>query len=137
MLKGKLQGKYSKNFSKEEVETSRQSWVDSVKNDKTESNPTEYYINDISKWFIAKYPTYASYAVEIEAEYEDSMTPPSPTGILLDRIRHTTYRRLYERHGIAPYPHMYKQIASSVFLRIMEKWEKLDHGIHLILNLWK
>lgn len=137
MLKGKFVGKFAKNFSKEEVDNSRQSWVDSVKNDKTESSPTEYWINDIYTSFVKKYPSYNVYMADFDIKYEDMITPPSPNGMLLDEVRHTTYRRLYERHGIAPHAHLYKQVASSVFLRLMEKWDKLDTGIHLILNLWK
>lgn len=137
MLKGKLPGKFVKNFSNEEVETSRQSWVDSVKNDKTESSPTEFWIENVYKTYIDTYPTYTAYMAEFDMKHENDLNPQSPTGQLLDQVRHTTYRRLYQRHGIAPHAQFYKQVASSVFLRIMEKWDMLDHGIHKILNIWK
>jgi len=134
VLKGQLREKFAKNFSKEELENSRQSWVDSDKNDKTEKSPMEFHINEILKRF-DKFKTYLAYDSHCDETHDDSRC--SSSIILLEDIRHTTYRYLYERQGIAPQAQYYKQVASSVYLRKMESWGKLDHAIHQILNLWK
>lgn len=136
MLKGKFTPKFAKNISQEEVETSRQSWVEKVNSDETEVNPTEHFIREVVAMY-DRFPTYQAYLVEHELKYEDMLNPPSPSTMLLDDIRHGSYSMLYRHKHMAPHAQFYKQIASTAFLRVMEKWGRLDEGIHKILNLWK
>lgn len=137
MLKGKTYVNYSKNFSKEEVEKSRLAWVDSVKNDKTEDSSSEFYVKQIVKIF-DEYKTYSSYESYIESKYDNLGIPStvSPTGMLMDNIRTQSYLLLYRRNQMAPQPMMYKQVASSAFCRVMEKWNRLSEAVHYMKNLW-
>lgn len=138
MTKGKLRPKFAKNFSNEEVERFRQAWVEPVKADKNgEDSGNEYFINKHTSIILKQYPTFKDWDTFVEEKYESRMiTLPSSETELFDHIRHTVFKELYYRKRMVPHAQQYKQVAGSVFMRVMEEWGKLDDAAFSVLKTW-
>lgn len=124
--KGKYTAKFVKNFSEQELEKSRQDWVEPVKADKTGDN-SDYDI------------------VKILKKYDDDMfmvkyardhIEPTAIGTILERVRRDTFRFLYAKKRIVPHPGHYKIIASSVFMRLCERLQRENEAVDALQNLW-
>jgi len=131
MLKGKLAEKYAKNFSSQELDTSRQNWVETVKSDNT-GEGSERIISEIVKKFnIKKEPRFWRDESEIEfgqCKYNLSL--------LWDLVRSTTWKFLWGQKRMSPHASHYKIIASSVFMRICEDANCFDHGMAYVMEKW-
>lgn len=130
-LKGKYTPNFVKNITDQELEESRQAWVESDKADKTGDN-TERIIVDIVKQFkIVNEPKYWRHEDEIEfgqCKYNLSL--------LWDVVRSTTWTYLWKSKRIAPHAAYYKIIACSVFMRICEDAKCDKHALGLIMEKW-
>ena len=131
MSKGELSPVFVKNFSKEEVEKSRQSWVEPVKADKS-GDPSEFYIRKV----IVKYDQFTSLQRFTEHIAVDEGSCTWDFERVLSHVRSTTMKMFYHETRRVPHASQYKIVAGTAFLRICEKWNYLEGGIDALKNLW-
>lgn len=131
MSKGHLRPKMVKIFSEELVERSRQSWVEPVKADKP-GDSSEYYIREVLKKF-EHYDTLESYIQHVaDEEFSCQFGLERP----LDDVRSVTMKMFYRETRRVPHTTLYKSVAGSAFLRLCERWNRLDLGVRTLKNLW-
>lgn len=129
MSKGKLSPVFLKNISQEEVESSRQKWVDPVKDDTAKSDPLEPIIRDVVKYF-------KNYVIDRPISFDDYGHSVSRIEELLSEVRTKTLKVLYHRTRRVPHGSQFKIIAGTAFLRICEEKDKLDIGMSQLQKLW-
>lgn len=131
MSKGSLRPIFVKNFSQEEVENSRQEWVEPVKADRPGDASEQIIRRIMSKFNIVKQTIYYRDDDEItlgHCKYN--------LELLLSNVRSEAFRQLWGEHRRVPQPTHYKIIASTVFLRLCEDNGCFEEGSVLIKNLW-
>lgn len=129
MSKGHLREKYVKNFSQEEVERSRQTWVDPVKDDKT-GDPSVHKIMKIMSVIESRH----SYTVSrLKIDDDDKEIE---YGTLFQVVRTETFKYLWGEKRIVPHASHYKIIAGSVYMRLCEKYGDLETGQKILQSLW-
>lgn len=131
MLKGKFYAKFAKNFSEQEMEEARQAWVEKVNSATTADNsPLEYMTNKVLKRF--EHIKSRSNIVF----WHDTDRNDLCDRTLLDEVRSATMKVYWGETRKAPHATQYKQVAATVYLRIMERLDSLDEGISHLKNLW-
>lgn len=131
MTKGKLRPVLVKNFSSEQLEEHRLSWVEpTLGNDKNGNSPLEYYINQVLK----RFERIKSRSDMPTGRYDDygHLTDD----MLLDEVRSETMKVFWGENRRVPHASMYKQVAGSVYLNLMERIDCLDMGIASLKHLW-
>lgn len=132
ILKGKYAPKFLKNISDQEVDEARQAWVEKVNSDEpAEDSPkhTDVLICKVVEVVETKLNTKRYDGDEDGIELYRTET-------ILDLCRNEAFKMLYRAKRVAPHAAHYKIIASSAYLRIMEKLNKFDEGIVELKNLW-
>lgn len=132
MTKGKLVCKFAKNFSKEELEKSRLAWVEPVLgNDKHPGSSKKHDdVQELYESFVKKYninePQYHN-------GYQDSISDK-----ILALCRTHTMSHIYHKTGKLPFPGTYKQVAGTLFLRVIENQrpDYFEQALETLKNLW-
>lgn len=131
MSKGKLSAVFVKNFSDQQLETSRLAWVEPVKADKQQGSSEhiiakimmKFKVDDIRRFYIG------------DDDYELGQCRYN-LPLLSDLVRTETFHILWGEKRMAPHASHYKIIAATVFLRICEDANCLNHGVAYMKNLW-
>lgn len=136
MTKGSLTAKFIKNFSLQELDNSRLAWVErSLRNDKPQkvskkhddvTDLVQSYLkcNDINERY--------KYRGEIlKSNYEC-------TKDICADVRKHVMSHIYHKTGMAPFPGTYKQIAATVFLRVIEDKapDQFSNALEVLKNIW-
>lgn len=131
MIKGKYEVKFAKNFSKEELDESRLLWVDSAKSDKTGDNSERLITEIMSKFNLKTTRTYYREDDDIElgqCKYN--------LELLFDNVRNVAWKKLWGEHRRAPQPWHYKNIATTVFMRICEDNDCFEKALMIVQERW-
>jgi len=124
MSKGTLRPVFVKNFEPGEVEAQRLKWQDHSKQPMSQSPKKE------------KYDEFEEALKYVESHYQQDSI------ICLDSIRSKTMRFYWQRDGRIPPPMMYKRVAGTVFLKMVESREHLSNSkpfcvaMEEVKNLW-
>lgn len=122
MTKGKLTAKLAKNISLQQLENSRLAWVDPVKDDKKSGDSVEYYVNKVIKKF--------------EKTTYDMVYTSGDNCSLLQDVRSETMKVFWGENRRVPHATLYKTVAGTAFLRIMERLDAFEEGITHLRELW-
>lgn len=135
MTKGMLCPKFTKLFSKEEVEASRLAWVDPILGSDKKTDATDYYITVLTKKF--------DY-LQHYADLPDSIVEPDHNGfnvtigcysVLYRNVRSVGMKMFLGRNKFrTPHKSMFCTVTNSVFMAIMNRIDCLDQGVELILE---
>lgn len=131
MIKGKYPVNFSKNFSQQELDESRLLWSDSVKSEPS-GDKSEKLIKDIMKHFDLK----KERGLWIEEDDIELGQPRYNLESLFEMVRNRTWRMLWGEHRRAPQPWHYKQIATTVFVRLCEDAKCFDQAARLAMEHW-
>lgn len=127
--------KFAKNFSEEELETARQAWVDSDKNDTSRDTPTEYYTKQLLNKF-----TYLKLWQDLpEESHEPDRNGYNVTisryAMLYRKVRSIGMRMYLGMHGNQPPAKvLFVNFTNAVFITLMERIDCLDIAIEIILE---
>jgi len=135
MTKGILRPVFVKNFSPAELEEHKKSWVDPIRS-AGRQDPLEYLIKKIYDRLVTD--TYHEFCenhwtVPCQDTYHSG---DSCTCNGFDVVRKVTFKVLWGENRRVPHATQYKIVASTVFLRLCEKWLMLDRGLEAVRNLW-
>lgn len=127
MSKGKLRPLYTKNFTDEQVERSRQAWVEPVKADKPGDHSDRMITKIVSHFDSDDFKTH--YGIR---DMEDEGIP---IVTIHNRVRSYAFKQLWAEHRKVPHASFFKIVADSAFLRICERLDRFDEGMGVILNI--
>lgn len=131
MTKGKLSPKFVKNFLSDEVERSRQGWVEPVKADKP-GDHTERLVAKI----IDKIKLDFVYRTEPLTDEEICDRVECSVETLLRCVRRETFRQLWGEHRRFPHASQYKIVAGTAYMRLCEHFGCFEAGMDIISRLW-
>jgi len=139
LTKGKFTPKAVKNFSPEELETSRLAWVDPVKDDSPGDSPTDFMIAKVLSTI--NYDTFMSFKehyrfVKLGVGNTVFHSNDEYCRFLLDEVRSATMKVYWGVNHRVPHASQYKIVAGSVFLKLCEKFGIFESGIDSLKNLW-
>ena len=129
LTKGKYAPKFIKNISEQEVETSRQSWVEPVKADKP-GDSSEKIITKV----IAKIKSEFVYRDTTDVDRVERIECSAET--LLKLVRRETFRQLWGELRRFPHASHYKIVAGTVYMRLCEHYDCFEDGMEIISQLW-
>lgn len=139
MLKGCLDVSFAKKFSNQEVEEARQGWVEKVNSDNPATlSPHDYMVNKILKRFdhIKSYKDVPNLVCVDTTSQNERTYMKLHDATLLDEVRSATMKVYWGETRKVPHATQYKQVAGTVFLRIMERIDRFDMGLAQLKNLW-